>query len=121
MSYKVALPGDLTIYVLYHFISMNLFSSTDVATDAVMDAGAKLDILDRNWQTTTAIGLGVATGGIGGALLLAAFPAQTIAAGTAIGGLAYAGQRRADGKSALPDMPFLKKDKAEAVAEPAAA
>lgn len=94
--------------------------STDLAptSDSV---GQTFAVLDRNWQTTAAVGLGVATGGVTGAIMLAAFPAQTLAAGATIGGLAYAGQRRHAGKSALPDMPFLKKDKAEAVAEPAAA
>jgi hypothetical protein len=56
------------------------------------------DVLDRNWQTTAAIGLGVATGGVTGALMLSAFPAQTLAAGSLIGGLAVAGNRRANGK-----------------------
>ena len=68
-------------------------------------------ILDRNWQTTAAVATAVATGGVGGALLLAAFPAQTITAGATIGGLAYAGQRRHEGKSPLP---FLNdEDKAD--------
>ena len=64
------------------------------------------------------------TGGVAGAIMLSALPAQTIATGAGIGLLAYAGKRRANGESALPDLPFLSKkdeaDKAEApVAEPA--
>ena len=67
-----------------------------------IDGLSATELLDTNWQTTAAVGLTVATGGVTGALMLAAFPAQTIAASAAIGGLAYAGKRRADGKSALP-------------------
>ena len=59
-------------------------------------------ILDTNWQTTAALALGVATGGVTTTLMLAAFPAQTIGAVGGIGVLAYAGKRRADGKSAFP-------------------
>ena len=69
-------------------------------------ANAIPDYLDRNWQTTTAIGLGVATGGIGAAMMLAALPAQTLAASATIGGLAYAGHRRHQG---LEPIPFIKK------------
>ena len=59
------------------------------------------DILDRNWQTTAAIGLGVATGGITGALMLTVFPAQVLATSATIGTLAVTGQRRADGKDPM--------------------
>ena len=82
------------------------------------------ELLDTNWQTTAAVGLTLASGGVLGAISLAAFPAQTLAAGATIGGLAYAGKRRADGLSALPDLPFFKKDESEstdAVTAPAAA
>lgn len=74
------------------------------------------ELVNTNWQTTAAVGLTVATGGVLGAISLAAFPAQTLAAGTSIGVLAYAGNRRANGETALP---FLKKDgeKSEAKAE----
>ena len=65
------------------------------------------ELVNTNWQTTAAVGLTVATGGVLGAISLAAFPAQTLAAGTSIGVLAYAGNRRANGEPALP---FLKKD-----------
>ena len=92
-----------------------------VATDASDTANAVPDILDRNWQTTAAVGLTVATGGVTGALMLTAFPAQTLATSGAIAGLAYVGKRRSDGLEAIP---FLAKkdeqDKAEAT-EPAAA
>ena len=59
------------------------------------------DILDRNWQTTAAIGLGVASGGVTGALMLTVFPAQTLVTGATIGSLAVAGQRRAEGKDPM--------------------
>jgi len=62
------------------------------------------DLLNTNWQTTAAIGLTVATGGVTGALMLTAFPAQTLGAVGGIGALAYAGKRRAEGKSAFPFM-----------------
>ena len=78
-------------------ISHSTFNSTQSA-----DGLSATELLDTNWQTTAAVGLTVATGGVTGALMLAAFPAQTIAASATIGGLAYAGKRRADGKSALP-------------------
>ena len=61
------------------------------------------EILDRNWQTTGAITLAVASGGVTGALMLSVFPAQTLATGATIGGLAYAGKRRHEGKSVIPD------------------
>ena len=83
------------------------------------------DLLDRNWQTTAAVGLGVATGGVTGALMLTAFPAQTLALGGTITGLAVAGQRRSEGKDPLFGVlaRFDKKseDKTEAVADPVAA
>ena len=69
--------------------------------DGVNDLG---ELLDVNWQTTAALGLGVATGGLATGIMLAAFPAQTIGAGASIGLLAYAGKRRADGKDAFPFM-----------------
>lgn len=81
-----------------------------------------LPLLDTNWQTTAAVGLSVATGGVTGAIMLAAFPAQTLAAGATIGGLAYAGHRRQKGLDPVPFLDKLSKkadDKAEAV--PAAA
>ena len=77
-------------------------SFDDITVQSASSGQEISSLLDTNWQTTAAIGLTVATGGVTGAIMLAAFPAQTIAAGAAIGGLAYAGKRRADGKSALP-------------------
>lgn len=71
------------------------------------DNQSGLEILDVNWQTTAALGLGVATGGVTAALMLTAFPAQTLAAAGGIGVLAYAGKRRADG---LEPFPFGDKD-----------
>ena len=62
------------------------------------------ELLNTNWQTTAAVGLTIATGGVVGAVALAAFPAQTIAATAGIGTLAYAGKRRADGKTPFPFM-----------------
>jgi len=75
------------------------------------------NMLDTNWQTTAAVGLSVASGGVAGAIMLAAFPAQTLGAGAAIGALAYAGKNRADGKSAFPFMD-KKSDKTESKSEP---
>lgn len=82
---------------------MPIVSNIDVPAYAVdVEAGSNIpDVLDRNWQTTTAAALAVATGGVTGAIMLSAFPAQTIATGTAIGGLALAGQRRHEGKDPL--------------------
>ena len=79
--------------------------SLDDLAPATSDNTDGLALLDTNWQTTAAVGLTVATGGVTGAIMLAAFPAQTLAAAGGIGALAYAGQRRADGK---PAFPFLK-------------
>ena len=77
------------------FIDSFDYVADDGATNAVPD------ILDRNWQTTAAVGLGVATGGVTGALMLTAFPAQTLALGGTIGGLAVAGHRRSEGKDPM--------------------
>ena len=77
------------------------------ANDLIADESAgsnSIEILDVNWQTTAAVGLTVASGGVLGALSLAAFPAQTIALAGGIGTLAYTGKRRADGKAAFPFM-----------------
>ncbi len=81
--------------------------TTSVSTDG-LSAG---DLVSTNWQTTAAVGLTVATGGVTGALMLAAFPAQTLAATGGIGALAYAGKRRADGKTAFPFMDKKSEDK----------
>ena len=75
------------------------------------------ELLTTNWQTTAAVGLTVASGGVLGALSLAAFPAQTVAAGTSIGVLAYAGKRRSDGKSAFPFMDKKSEEKTETKSE----
>ncbi len=77
------------------------FFDEDITTEDHVDG---LEILDVNWQTTAAVGLTVASGGVLGALSLAAFPAQTIALAGGIGTLAYTGKRRADGQSAFPFM-----------------
>ena len=74
-------------------------------------------ILDTNWQTTAAIGLTVATGGVVGVVALAAFPAQTIATAAGIGTLAYAGKRRAEGKKPFPFM-YQADKQSEVKAEP---
>ena len=93
-------------------------SLDDIATEDTSSSNA-MPILDTNWQTTAAVGLSVATAGVGGVVMLSVLPAQTIAASVGIAGLAYAGKRRADGKDPIP---FLKKDQDKAeVAEPAAA
>ena len=107
-------------------------SLDDIATEDTESSNA-MPILDTNWQTTAAVGLTVATAGVGGVVMLSVLPAQTIAASAGIGVLAYAGKRRSEGKDALPfmnkksddktqDKPEAKsEDKAEAKAEPAAA
>ena len=96
---------------------------TELPSDSVVSSATSSaipDILDRNWQTTAAIGLGVATGGVTGALMLTAFPAQTLAAGSLVGGLAVAGNRRANGKD--PAFGLLKRfEKTEESAEVAEA
>ncbi len=58
-------------------------------------------ILDKNWQTTAAVTIGVATGGVTGALMLSVFPAQTLAVGGTIGALAVAGDRRSKGEDPI--------------------
>lgn len=97
----------------------NTFSLDDIAFEDTQSSNA-MPILDTNWQTTAAVGLTVATGGVTGAIMLAAFPAQTIATVAGIGTLAYAGKNRADGKSAFPFMD-KQSDKTEAPAAEAAA
>ena len=79
----------------------NDFAAEDFASTGT-DGLTADQLVSTNWQTTAAVGLTVASGGVLGALSLAAFPAQTLAAGTGIGVLAYAGKRRADGKAPLP-------------------
>jgi len=97
--------------------------SLDDLTSIEEGTSNAMPILDTNWQTTAAVGLSVATAGVGGVVMLSVLPAQTIAASAGVGLLAYAGKRRAEGKDALP---FINKktddtqDKAEAT-EPAAA
>lgn len=88
--------------------------ATSMSTDGLEAA----ELLFTNWQTTAAVGLTVATGGVTGAIMLAAFPAQTIGAAASVGALAYAGKRRADGKSAFP---FMDKKSEDASTEAAAA
>ena len=86
----------------------------DVTIDESSNTGhSASEMLTTNWQTTAAVGLTVATGGVTGALMLTAFPAQTLAAAGGISALAYAGKRRADGKSAFPftDKSDAKSDK----------
>lgn len=87
---------------------MNTQFTADVIDDVVLDDVTDgIELLDVNWQTTAAVGLTVASGGVLGAISLAAFPAQTLAVAGGISALAYTGKRRADGKDAVP---FLKKD-----------
>ena len=99
------------------FVSNN---TSPVVSIESSDGLSAAELLTTNWQTTAAVGLTVATGGVTGALMLTAFPAQTLAASGAIAGLAYTGKRKADGKSAFPFMEKQSEDKAQAT-EPAAA
>ena len=87
-----------------------------VASDSTDGAS---DLLNTNWQTTAAVGLTVASGGVAGAIMLSALPLQTLATGAGIGVLAYTGKRRADGLNAFPDMPFFSKKDDEKADKPA--
>ena len=90
------------------------FDSAD-ATLETLDVGlSTTELLSTNWQTTAALGLTIATGGVTGALMLTAFPAQTLAASGAIAGLAYAGKRRVDGLDAIPFIGKKSDDQTEA-------
>ena len=91
-------------------VSYDQFTEEVLMDNSSDDFGTFDDLLNTNWQTTAAVGLTVASGGVLGALSLAAFPAPTIAAGTGIGVLAYAGKRRTEGK---PPLPFLDKQSNE--------
>ncbi len=93
---------------------MNRISTASIDHLDFTESGVTADLLTKNWQTTAAVGLTVASGGAAGMIMLAAFPAQTLAAGAAISGLAYAGHRKANGEELLP---FLKKS--ETVAQDA--
>ena len=85
----------------------------DNATTHVLDDtnGTGLDMLTKNWQTTAAVTLGVATGGAAGLVMLSMLPAQTITAGAAIGALLYAGDRE---EKDLPLFPFGNKQELDA-------
>jgi len=96
---------------------MASFSMSDVASADCVDGA--VDILNTNWQTTAAVGLSVASGGVAGAIMLSALPLQTLATGAGIGVLAYTGKRRADGLNAFPDMPFFSKKDDENADKPA--
>ena len=101
---------------------MSVFNTSNDHDYAILsDGNAIPGLLDKNWQTTAAVAVACGTGGITGGLMLAAFPAQTLAASATIGGLFYTGHRREQG---LAPMPFLDKltkqadDKAEVKADP---
>ena len=96
------------------FVSLDDIASIDDTSANAMP------LLDTNWQTTAAVGLSVASGGVAGAIMLTAFPAQTLITGATIGGLAYSGKRRANGLNALPDMPFLTRKSDSDTPEPVA-
>ena len=85
----------------------------DNATTQVLDDtnGTGLDMLTKNWQTTAAVTLGVATGGAAGLVMLSMLPAQTLTAGAAIGALLYAGDRE---EKDLPLFPFGNKQELDA-------
>ena len=101
---------------------MSVFNTSNDHDLAILsDGNAIPGLLDKNWQTTAAVAVACGTGGITGGLMLAAFPAQTLAASATIGGLFYTGHRREQG---LAPMPFLDKltkqadDKAEVKTDP---
>ena len=116
MAFNSQQPGRLTpalklcalnglVHLLCNFTMENTIDFTGFVPDTTDGGTDNLsELLNTNWQTTAAVGLSVATGGIAGAVALAAFPAQTIVAGASIGTLAYAGKRRADGKKPFPFM-----------------
>ena len=83
---------------------MAIVSNFDHLSDGQTDGLTASELLDTNWQTTAAVGLTVATGGVAGVVMLSALPAQTLLAGGTVAALAYAGKRRADGQSAIPFM-----------------
>ena len=91
---------------------MSVFESLggQLPDDCVVGDGthATPAVLDKNWQTTAAVGLTVATGGVAGVVMLTALPAQTLAMTGGIAALAYAGDRADKG------LPILPWDKAEA-------
>ena len=95
-------------------------SDFDTNTLSVSDTDGlgPTELMFENWQTTAAVGLTVASGGVLGALSLAAFPAQTLVAGTSIGVLAYAGNRRANGETPLPFLDKLGQKDAETTPTP---
>ena len=80
---------------------MSDFNLSDFTAES-SDGLSAAELLDTNWQTTAAVGVTLASGGVAGAIMLAAFPAQTLVASGTIAGLAYAGKRRADGLSPIP-------------------
>ena len=92
-------------------MSFTLVSDSCMQHDHADSAGQNLDILDRNWQTTAAIGLGCATAGVGTVVMLAVTPGVTLGSAAAIGTLAYAGHRRHNGQSPLPTFGKKGEDK----------
>lgn len=111
----------MSFFTLFN-MTFDLASDDNITVSTSDCAGQNLDILDRNWQTTAAIGLGCATAGVGTVVTLAVMPATTLGSAAAIGALAYAGHRRHNGLSPLPSL--KKKDEktdAPAAAAPAAA
>jgi len=74
-----------------------MFGTTPLAAGSSSTAQAPA-ILDKNWQTTAAVAVAVGTGGVTGALMLTAFPAQTLAAAGTVAGLGIAGHRRSNGE-----------------------
>ena len=101
---------------------MSVFSTPDAVISN--GNGNVPALLDKNWQTTAAVAVACGTGGVTGALMLSAFPAQTLAAGATIAGLGVAGHRRANGEDPCFGLTarFSKKDedKSDKVTEPAA-
>ena len=75
------------------------------------EKGSGVDMLTKNWQTTAAVTLGVATGGAASLVMLSMLPAQTLTAGAAIGALLYAGDRE---EKDLPLFPFGNKQELDA-------
>lgn len=68
----------------------------------VHDSGASSDLLNKNLLTTAGVLVGGSTAVAAGALVTFALPAQVLGAAAISGGLIYAGDRQAKGKSINP-------------------
>ena len=85
---------------------MALPTFSDESTLVVLDeTSSAMDLLTKNTMTTCGLAVAAGTVVAGGAVLVAALPAQMATAAALSGGLIYAGDRQAKG---LPINPFNK-------------